>query len=362
MRRLGLVLRVAPLVAAMTGCNAIFGIDDVTFVEQGGGGAGGAGGGGAGGGGTGAAGASGGTGGGGPTEICDNGVDDDDDGLVDCEDEDCPGLACLPTIPMGWEGPLVVHVGEEASSAECEAPWDVLALTGASVYQAAPAECAACGCTAVQNVTCSPITVSYYDQSDCAGSVSSSQESTQVAGCQAFSSANVLSASASLSTPSGGNCSPTGGETTSVPAVTRDRVTVCRQSQPACTDGCAPPAPAGFANVACIAKPGTDACPAGFGGPLVVYQSFVDTRGCASCSCGAPAGVACNGTVQIHTLTACSSSFDTIAYGECDLTSNDPDAFVDIPGGVTGSCPPSGGGPTGSGTALEPVTLCCPGL
>jgi hypothetical protein len=38
---------------------------------------------------------------GGGMEICDNGVDDDGDGLVDSEDPDCPGRYCL-VEPCGW--------------------------------------------------------------------------------------------------------------------------------------------------------------------------------------------------------------------------------------------------------------------
>ena len=34
-------------------------------------------------------------------EICDNGIDDDGDGLVDCDDEDCPGGNPVPTIVQG---------------------------------------------------------------------------------------------------------------------------------------------------------------------------------------------------------------------------------------------------------------------
>jgi hypothetical protein len=40
----------------------------------------------------------------GPSEICDNGADDDGDGLVDCDDIDCYGhVACLRSAPRGEE-------------------------------------------------------------------------------------------------------------------------------------------------------------------------------------------------------------------------------------------------------------------
>ncbi|GAA4230895.1 hypothetical protein GCM10022291_02110 [Postechiella marina] len=39
-----------------------------------------------------------------PQEICDNGIDDDGDGLVDCEDPSCSGYASCPVIQMSTSG------------------------------------------------------------------------------------------------------------------------------------------------------------------------------------------------------------------------------------------------------------------
>ncbi len=47
-------------------------------------------------------------------EACDNGVDDDGDGLVDCADSDgCPGFVCHPWPATGWEGPLIVRDADD---------------------------------------------------------------------------------------------------------------------------------------------------------------------------------------------------------------------------------------------------------
>lgn len=39
-----------------------------------------------------------------PQEICDNGIDDDGDGLIDCEDPSCSGVAACPTIEAPTSG------------------------------------------------------------------------------------------------------------------------------------------------------------------------------------------------------------------------------------------------------------------
>ena len=43
------------------------------------------------------------------SEICNNGIDDDGDGLVDCDDDDCSGLAgCTPIVPTLGEWGLII--------------------------------------------------------------------------------------------------------------------------------------------------------------------------------------------------------------------------------------------------------------
>src|SRR5690349_1671249 len=72
------------------------------------------------------AGASAGEGGGGgsggsmtPGEVCGNGSDDDGDGRIDCEDDDC----CIPEGPPGMTGPFALYVGPQGSAPACETGW-----------------------------------------------------------------------------------------------------------------------------------------------------------------------------------------------------------------------------------------------
>lgn len=42
-------------------------------------------------------------------ELCDNGVDDDGNGKVDCEDPACGDYECVEVPPEGWDGPYRIR-------------------------------------------------------------------------------------------------------------------------------------------------------------------------------------------------------------------------------------------------------------
>lgn len=45
-------------------------------------------------------------------ENCFNGIDDDANGLADCDDPACNALvACVPAVPSGWQGPVAISGG-----------------------------------------------------------------------------------------------------------------------------------------------------------------------------------------------------------------------------------------------------------
>src|SRR5262245_29388782 len=44
-------------------------------------------------------------------ENCQNGLDDDGDGNIDCADPKCPGFQCATAAPAGWSGPGPLWIG-----------------------------------------------------------------------------------------------------------------------------------------------------------------------------------------------------------------------------------------------------------
>src|SRR5262245_29671494 len=95
---------------------------------------------------------------GGATEDCTNGVDDDGDGAVDCEDPDCAGAAftCVAPAPADWNGPAIFGqtVGDHALA--CATPW---------TKKVDAPTCTACSCS---GGTCGTPSSSFSDGS-CSG-------------------------------------------------------------------------------------------------------------------------------------------------------------------------------------------------
>src|SRR6185436_995373 len=74
----------AALALGLVGCRGLLGLDGLDFDQSGG--------------------SEGPDAGPPPAEDCENGVDDDGDGLVDCADPDCAklGYQCVAAVPSGW--------------------------------------------------------------------------------------------------------------------------------------------------------------------------------------------------------------------------------------------------------------------
>jgi len=131
-------------------------------------------------------------------------------------------------------------------------------------------------------------------------------------------------------------------------------------------DLCSPVA-AGFR--ACVATPADVDCPANspYTEKHVFYGGIDDTRGCTPCTCGAPAGSSCAGSISIFSDAACSAlllldnAITSLAPSCHDLPTS-PALGSKSAGPTTytpGTCAPSGGEPLGTATPSGPVTFCC---
>ncbi|HEY0195851.1 MAG TPA: hypothetical protein VGC42_32275 [Kofleriaceae bacterium] len=200
---------------------------------------------------------------------CFDGLDNDGDGMVDCADPSCAAIAtCVADVPAGWNGHAMLYDGDaSAAPPGCSGLWTSELVAGNSAPSAAPASCSACACGA----------------------------------------------------PAGGECAPAGGAaTTSPPTSARVGIACTMADEPAagCSgNACMPVPDARYVAGACIYRSGDAACPAGsFTERHVFYASTLDSRDCAACACGAPAG---------------------------------------------GACAASGGGSTGGVIGTQPTTFCC---
>jgi hypothetical protein len=159
-------------------------------------------------------------------------------------------------------------------------------------------------------------------------------------------------------TPSGGTCAPSGGTLTADAPAWQLEALVCGGAASAgtCSAGiCAVEPAEPFGPAVCIHKDGDEACPEGFPARTLVYAEFADTRSCTACNCGAPSGISC----PINTFAgACGNMGIPLAPGNvCD---NDNYYYVARLGpAIGGSCPVSGGEPSGSLDPISPITVCC---
>jgi hypothetical protein len=118
-----------------------------------------------------------------------------------------------------------------------------------------------------------------------------------------------------------------------------------------------------FLGELCVFRSGEHSCPAGWTAKHTGWEDFADSRGCATCSCGAPGGATCEGRIEGHQNSACSNLGFTIDLPglECVVTEDTAPLSAEFvaTGTLGGSCTPSGGNPTGELTGSEPVTICC---
>jgi hypothetical protein len=234
-------------------------------------------------------------------ENCFNGIDDDCDGHIDCDDPDCTTIAvCVPPVTA----PFVVGTTLDPVSL-CPTSYSSLEVIDSGLTAAANCS-TGCSC----GVTCQTQIGSFGNFGNCPNTDNENQIAVLYnTMCQSFNTWDGTLDVHQLVTPAsclnGGNpVLPT------VSWATSKRVCSTALHGGGCTGGnwCVPITPASKCEVAA----GTQTCDAGYnavGGPW--YTGYGDTRGC-SCSCGAPSG-SCGTTVSLHSDTGCTSAATTFA-------------------------------------------------
>jgi hypothetical protein len=297
-------------------------------------------------------------------EDCFNGVDDNDDGLVDCADPTCqPAAACVPD-PAQWAGPHAAAIFLTGQTQPCPGGWSTPQVTYAAGSIVAPPAMCGCACGAVTGACNAHATLTTYP-TGCTAVAGASLPMTD-GQCQPLGGFGALVAA--KGTPpqpsSTGSCSPAPSKT--VPPYTTSNVAVfCAAKssllQGGCADGmvCAPRPDAPYK--ICVAVQGTATCPAGYANKLNVYESFNDTRSCSDCNCGAPANVACSGQIGFFSDPSCGGApFATLPVNNMcvGLTNGTIPGAGRYTSATIGACTPGPVSPTGNVT-INPITMCC---
>lgn len=299
-------------------------------------------------------------------EICTNGVDDDGNNLVDCEDPSCDSFTCVPATPSGWDGPVWLYVGEEPAPS-CPAGAPIVA--GGLEISSPPAVCTECSCDSPIGQACAPILVEFFDPFGCSGIPEETVVPSSPGQCEnivdtvQYDSARVVPQG-----PSGGSCSPSGGVANIVPVDWQNLATVC-EANTASGGGCG-------AGTACIQRPaspwvqqvcfyrqGISSCPNAGYDRFTVFGGWTDSRACSPCECSSPTGGTCDNVLNVYGPEGCLGSATQLPNdGTCEplVGSTYFESIRYTPGTPSGgSCAPSGGEPIGTANRTDATTVCC---
>ena len=314
---------------------------------------------------------------GGGRERCENDLDDDGNGLVDCADPACAAdYECVETPPDGWEGPLFLReVAFDEPATPCAGG---VAPRSHGQGDASTVTCAPCACGALADAACSPPPLHcYYGVAGCSGGQDDDLTgAANDAGCLTLPAQGVPSScmvTGAGAVASEGACPPTGGAIASGPPVPR-RIDDCRG--PMRVGGCEagrvcahkPATGYGVAGV-CVQRPGNHGdCPLSFDETrFVAWQDVVDGRVCSPCRCTASGASCAGGAYTIHGCPACSPDVTcgavSLPAGYCYPTSGlllQPWSVAATPPALTaGGCTASGGEADGAVLAEGEITFCC---
>jgi hypothetical protein len=292
----------------------------------------------------------------GPTETCNNGIDDNCDGLVDCADPMCQatGWTCVPPVPGGWQ-----YLAFSQSAQTCPAPFTTTPL---QMNLSVGTSTCSCPC----GVANPPTACDTFGIHDCDNNVDIGPFNPPDSSCHT-QNISITGKNIKLIAPAtGGSCALSGSPIENFPAPSSTPATAC-SSAPAfgggCTGGlvCAQqPEPAGSA---CVWTAGASvSCPSAWtsGATYQVGTGVNDTRNCQCGTCGVPAADCGQASLQLATNGGCGNPDILNAGGACRSYGGPYSSFA-YSGGSPGAatCSAANGMVTGGVVLQGPSTVCC---
>jgi hypothetical protein len=297
-------------------------------------------------------------------ENCVNGVDDDNNGKIDCEDPACaPDFLCVPSPPPNWDGPVTLYNGSQANlPADCPPEHPQKAYEGNKDIVSEPAACSACSCSSPA-VTCTLGQLAFRNMAACTGGVGAAAQP----GDGMCGPINPPAATEAYAAPKAmgttGACSPAGGSPTLPPPKWQTSALACTGGgqgtgcgpQAACVARSAPP----FDAALCVFRDGDKQCPGGFPKKHVFVSNVVDNRDCSACTCGSGTAT-CDVVTKVYASADCSGASLVDVPNDLSCVMGALGASIKPTVTSSGSCPPSGGQPTGSvQEGNQQTTVCC---
>lgn len=301
-------------------------------------------------------------------EDCLNGVDDNGDGAIDCADTACVDYECVALPGTGtWNGPGILYDGDPSMVPSCPAEFPMVAMEGLADPVQQDATCSACTCS-TPGITCNVGILTSHGSGTCGGSSDNHTQPNTANMCATINaSANTSSYDATSPTVSAGNCTPSGGVPTVPMAQANRAVRLCSValSDAGCgaSDERCVPSQVGtpFEGQVCIWRDGDTSCPNAYSNKHLFATDLNDTRDCSNCNCGGAAGFGCTVTTHVYSDGNCTNQLATVPNNGTSCVQAGQGASIDVTKTITaGSCPSSGGNPTGSvSLGANLTTVCC---
>jgi hypothetical protein len=294
-----------------------------------------------------------------PKERCGNGIDDDDDGRIDCDDSDCTSMRCSPSAPRDWQGPVVL-----ADVASCRDSFDQEAFHGGSEPSAAPASCSACSCGGASCAEFLDFVTSSGAQ--CGGDACTTSFNQSCGEIAPACLKDLTTAYLKTQVPGTSGCQPSEQKPTLEPAHWKKPVRACRPAA-VYTGGCPtdmvcmPGTSDASAAPFCIWREGEHDCPAGkYSQRQVLQREIKDTRSCSACSCKAPG---CDYRFRVFDAQDASCATPLLelkSEGQC-VQVNPSTGKLRVGAAISGggACEASGGQSSGDVSGDSAATVCC---
>jgi hypothetical protein len=290
-------------------------------------------------------------------EICNDGIDNDCDGKIDCQDSDCnAGFSCQDA-PADWTA-VTFAAAAQPGCAPGATSTDLQVSAGDG-----SATCS-CSCESVGGSCAGNLTLVTAADTACAVNPTSAAIPPNAGACTALGGNIALSTRAMLMPPPApSSCMPKQGLNG---ALTKGRLCQAPQFGKGCAANqvCAPKPATGLD--ACVTKAGKSACPAGFAKRNTAGTGANEMRTCTGCACDPP--TACTGgSVELFDNPACKTNGNakhaTGINGACNPLAPDSGFtathFTSTP--ATGGCgtPIAPATASGSLAFVDERTVCC---
>ena len=297
-----------------------------------------------------------------------------------CPGNACPG-ACVPLLPLGFDGPALLWIGPAAGAPECPAEAPQRVYEGWA-EPTAPHECPPCACTEPACVFPEGVTASNTDMClgpqftelgapvGWAGGCVSAGAVIPASGLGSVTIAPVTARACEVApqpVPSGPG--PVGWGVLALGCQGEVMEGLCNDAGKMCVPAAGRAAgAAGFRQCVMFLGDGEPACPEEYPEGFRFHEAVEDTRACSECACTEAVGPSCTAMLSTFQDEGCSQGLLSLTVGLGAMAScNDiPDPSASLGSmsaswvtNAPGSCVASGGVAVGEVKPILPRYFCC---